>query len=164
MTNLEKQLKKINPLNVKYKNTNLTYSQILQQESKRLKDILQKHIEHYYNSYSPVVYQRGLHDGNLLDSLSTDDVCTVSSDGIRFTMAININENAIHKSLIDNSEANAFWLMNDGWQVRKETWFKEVYRFGFYEGAHYVEDAIEEFENTSKYGIKVDVIRPLLYY
>ena len=164
MTNLEKQLKKINPLNVKYKNTNLTYRQILQQEAKRLKSILQKNIENYYNSYSPVVYDRGQHGGNLLDSLSLDDVCTVSSDGTKLNMTININENAIHKSLIDNSEANAFWLMNDGWQVRKETWFKEVYRFGYYEGAHYVEDAVEEFERTSKYGIKVDVIRPLLYY
>lgn len=164
MKNLEKQLKKINLLNVKYPNTNLTYRQILHQESKRLKNILQKHIEHYYDSYSPVVYRRGLHDGNIHDSLSTDDVCTVSSDGAKLIMTININENAIHKSVIDNSEANAFWLMNDGWQVRKETWFKEVYRYGYYEGAHYVEDAVKEFENTSKYGIKVDVIRPLLYY
>lgn len=164
MINLKKHVKKINPLNIRYKNTNFTYRQILQNESRRLKNILQKHIENYYNSYSPTVYHRGQHGGNLLNSLSVDDVCTVSSNGMKLIMSINVNENAIHNSIIDNSEANAFWLMNDGWQVRKETWFKDVYRFGYFEGAHFVENAIEEFEQTSKYGIKVDVIRPLLYY
>lgn len=164
MTNLEKQLKNINPLNVKYKNTNLTYRQILQNEAKRLKDILQKNIEDYYHSYSPTVYQRRQHGGNLLDSLSLDDVCAISANGMKLTMNININENAIHNSILDDSEANAFWLVNDGWKVAKNVWFKDVYRFGYFEGAHFVEDAVEEFERTSKYGIKVDVIRPLLYY
>lgn len=164
MTNLEKQLKNINPLDIKYKNTNLTYRQILQNEAKRLKSILQKNIEDYYNSYSPAVYQRGQHGGNLLDSLSLDDVCDISADGMKLTINININENAIHNSILDDSEANAFWLVNDGWKVKKDVWFKDVYRFGYYEGAHYVENAVEEFERTSKYRIKVDVIRPLLYY
>lgn len=164
MTNLEKQLKNINPLDIKYKNTNLTYHQILHNEAKRLKSILQKNIADYYNSYSPAVYDRGQHRENPLDSLSLDDICAISADDLKFTMNVNINENAIHNSILDNSEANAFWFMNDGWQVRKETWFKEVYRFGYYEGAHYVENTVEEFERTSKYGIKVDVIRPLLYY
>lgn len=164
MTNLEKQLKNINPLDIKYKNTNLTYRQILHNEAKRLKNILQKNIEDYYHSYSPIVYRRGQQGGNLLDSLNIDDTCAISADGLKLTMNVNINENAIHNSILDNSEANAFWLMNDGWQVRKETWFKNIYRFGYYEGAHYIEDTVEEFERTSKYGIKVDVIRPLLYY
>ena len=164
MTNLEKQLKKINPLDIKYQNTNLTYRQILQNEAKRLKNILQQHIEDYYHSYSPVIYQRGQHGGNLLNSLSVDDMCAVSSDGMKLIMNVNVNENAIHNSILDDSEANAFWLMNDGWQVKKNTWFKDVHRFGYFEGAHFVEDAVEEFERTSKYGIKVDVIRPLLYY
>ena len=155
-SNIEKYLKNINPLDLKYKNTNLTYRQILQKETRRLKDILQKKIEDYYNSYSPTVYKRGQHGGNLRDALSVDDVCTVSANGMKLIMNININENAIHNSILDDSEANAFWLINDGWQ--------DVYRFGYYEGAHFVEDAVEEFESTSKYGIKVEVVRPLLYY
>lgn len=163
MTNLEKQLKRINPLDIGYKNTNLTYRQILQKESKRLKGILQKHIDDYYNSHSPSVYHHGQHGGNLFNPLSVDDVCTVIADGTKLIMNINVNESAIHNSILDNSKANAFGLMNDGRQVRKETWFREVYRFGYFEGAHFVEDAIEEFERTSKLGIKVDVIRPLLY-
>lgn len=163
-SNIEKYLKNINPLDIKYKKTNLTYRQILQNETRRLKDILQRKIEDYYDSYSPKVYDRGNHEGNLRDSLSVDDVCTVSANGMKLIMNIKINDNAIHNSILDDSEANAFWLINDGWQVKKDVWFKDIYRFGYYEGAHFVEDAVEEFESTSKYGIKVEVIRPLLYY
>ena len=161
---IEKYLKSINPLDIKYKNTSLTYRQILLNETRRFKNILQRKIEDYYNSYSPTVYKRGQHGGNLRKSLSVDDVCTISANGMKLIMSVNINENAIHNSIIDGDEANAFWLLNDGWSVKKDVWFKDIYRFGYYEGAHFVEDAIEEFENTSKYGIEVEVIRPLLYY
>ena len=88
-----------------------------------------------------------------------------AAEGTAYTaIAIEVNDNAIHNSILDNSEANAFWLINDGWEVKKDVWFKDIYRFGYYEGAHFVEDAVEEFERTSKYGIKVQIIRPLLYY
>lgn len=164
MSNIAQYLKSIDPLGVKYKNTNLTYRQILQNETKRLKNILQREIDDYYTTYSPKVYKRGQHGGNLRRSLSADEVCDVSANGKKLTMSIKINENAIHESIIDGSEANAFWLINDGWKVKKDVWFKDIYRFGYYEGAHFVEDAVEEFKKTSKYGIKVEVIRPLLYY
>lgn len=163
-SNIEKYLENINPLDIKYKKTNLTYRQILQNETRRLKDILQRKIEDYYNSYSPKVYDRGNHGGNLRNSLSVDDVCTVSANGMKLIMNIKINDNAIHNSILDDSEANSFWLLNDGWSVKKDVWFKDIYRFGYYEGAHFVEEAIEEFEKTSRYGIKVEVVRPLLYY
>lgn len=164
MANIKNYLKNINPLDIKYKGTNLTYRQILTSETKRLKDILQQKIEDYYDSYSPTVYKRGQHGGDLHNALSVDDICTVSANGMRLTMNITVNDNAIHNSIIDGSEANAFWLVNDGWEVKKDVWFKDIYRFGYFEGAHYVEEAVEEFEKTSKYGIKVDVVRPLLYY
>ena len=52
-TNIEKYLRSINPLDIKYKNTSMTYRQILQSESQRLKGLLQKHIELYYEHYKP---------------------------------------------------------------------------------------------------------------
>ena len=162
-TNIEKYLKNINPLDIKYKNTRMTYRQILQSESQRLKGLLQKHIELYYEHYRPKVYDRGNHGGNLHSALTVDDACKISISG-KATISIEVNDNAIHNSILDGSEANSFWLLNDGWSVKKDGWFKDIYRFGYYEGAHFVEDAVEEFEKTSKYGIKVEIIRPLLYY
>lgn len=163
-SNLEKYLKSINPLDLKYGKTNLTYRQVLQNEARRLKDLIEEYIKDYYSSYSPKIYKRGQFGGDLLNSLTVDDVCTISSDGKRMNITITINDNAIHNSILDGSEANAFWLLNDERKVKKNVWFKDVYRFGYYEGAHFVEDAVEEFERTSKYGIKVEVVRPLLYY
>ena len=161
---LNKLIKELNPKYIRYPGTNLSYEQILKKELYRFKDILQKHIDDYYDSYKPVVYDRGNHGGNLRQALTVDDICELSSKNRMITCRILINEKAIHNSILDDSEANAFWLINDGWRVKKNVWFKDVYRFGHYEGAHFVENAIEEFEKSSKYGIKIKVIRPLLYY
>ena len=159
-----KLIRELNPKYIRYPGTNLTYEQILKQELYRFKDILQKHIDDYYSSYKPVVYDRGNHGGNLRHSLTVDNICELSSKNKMITCKILINENAIHNSIINGSKANAFWLMNDGWKVRKNVWFKDIYRFGHFEGSHFVEKAVKEFEQTSKYGIKIDVIRPLKYY
>lgn len=161
---LNKLIKELNPKYITYPGTNLTYEQILKKELYRFKDILQKHIDDYYDSYKPVVYDRGNHGGNLRQSLTVDDICELSSKNRMITCRLLVNENAIHNSIINGEEANAFWLINDGWKVRKNTWFKDIYRFGYYEGAHFVEKAVKEFEKSSKYGIKIEVIRPLKYY
>lgn len=162
MANLEKYLKSINPLDIKYKGTNLTYRQILQKESNRLKNLIQKNIEDYYNSYPPVLYKRGNHGGNLHNTLSIDDACDISVNGM--TITIKVNDNAIHDSINGDHDSNAFWLMNDGWSVKEDVWFKDIEHFGYFEGAHFVENAIEEFNKTNRYGIKVEVVKPQRYY
>ena len=164
LTNLEGFLKKINPLDIKYKHQNITYRQIFENEAKRFKDILQKHINKYYASYSPRVYKRGEHGGNLRDALSVGEVKIVTTNKARIQVSIEINDNAIHDSIVTGERANAFWILNDGYSVKKDVWFKDIYRFGYYEGAHFVEAAVEEFEKTCRYGLTVEVIRPLVYY
>ncbi len=161
---LNKILHKLNPMLLKYPNTNMTYQEVLQIELVRFKKILEKYINNYYNSYIPSVYERGKNKGNLKYSLDLDKICEISSTGKLITCRILINENTIHESIITGNNSNALWLINDGWQVKKNVWFKNIYRFGYYEGAHFIEDAIKEFESTTKYNIKVQVIKPLLYY
>lgn len=161
---VNKLLKNINVKKIKYPNSNLTYEQILKSETQRFKDILQDCIDDYYNSYMPVIYKRGAHGGNLRDSLTVDNVCKISSNGKTLTCSVLVDEDAIHESILDGSDANVFWLLNDERAVKKNVSFKNIYRMGYYEGYHFVEKAVEEFERTNRYGIKVEVIRPLLYY
>lgn len=161
---LDKLLKTIKIRNLRYPGTNFTYEQILKMELHRFKDILQSHINSYYSSYHPHIYERGKHGGNLRKSIKVDEICKLSSKDKLITCRVLINENAIHDSVATGKKANAFWLINDGWKVKKEVPFKGIYRFGYYEGAHFVEDAIAEFQKTNPYGIKIEVIRPLLYY
>ena len=155
-TNIEKYLKNINPLDIKYKNTRMTYRQILQSESQRLKGLLQKHIELYYEHYRPKVYDRGNHGGNLHSALTVDDACKISISG-KATISIEVNDNAIHNSILDGSEANSFWLLNDGWSVKKDVWFKNYENFGFRKGGHFVEDGIADFNIMNKLGIRIAV-------
>ena len=158
------KLKNFDVRKLKYKNTNLTYEQVLKNEIYRFKDILKNHILAYYNSYSPMVYVRGSHEGNLLESLTVDDIVQLSIDGKQLICKIIINENAIHTSVVDDSYGNAFWLMNYGWEVGENVPFHDIHRFGYFEGVHFLENAIEEFENTNKYGLTVKVEQPLMFY
>lgn len=63
--------------------------------------------------------------------------------------------------------ANVFWLINDGYSVKKNVWFKHINNFGQRATQHYVERGIKEFNSINSYGMKIreeDVIRPLLYF
>ena len=149
---------------LKYPNSNLTYEEVLIQEIHRFKVILRQHILAYYNSYSPMVYVRGSHEGNLLESLTVDDMIQISANGKQLICKILINENAIHTSVVDESYGNAFWLMNYGWEVGEDVSFHDRYRFGYFEGAHFLESAIEEFKNTNKYGLAIKIEEPMMFY
>lgn len=151
---------------IKYPKSNLTYEQVIKNEVHRFKDILQRHIEEYYKSYRPSVYVRGSADGNLLESLTVDDIVQVSANGKRLTCRVLINENAIHKSIMKQHQhlSNVFYLMNYGWQVNEDVPFSTVYRFGYFEGVHFLENSIKEFNSTNKYGITIESVSPLIYY
>lgn len=159
------KLKAFDIKKLRYPNSNLTYEQVLRNEIHRFKDILQKYMLAYYNSYSPVVYERGEWEGNFLDSLTVDDTVEMSANGKQLICKVIINENAIHKSRVTKTKyANAFWLLEDGWSVNENVPFADIYRFGYFEGAHFVENAVQEFNSTNRYGLTIRVERPLMYY
>ena len=54
--------------------------------------------------------------------------------------------------------------MNDGWRVKKDVWFKDIHRFGYFEGTNFVEKSVREFNQSNKYGIILNIIRPIVYY
>lgn len=155
--NLKQSLKTITLKNIRYPGTNLTYEQVLKSETKRLKKIIQQHIDYYYMSYSPKVYNR---THGLQNSLTVDDLCEMSASKNKIICKIIINDNAIHPSLFGGEAGNVFWLINSGWEVKKDVCFRDIYRLGYFEGYHFLENAIEEFESTSKYKITVEVIKP----
>ena len=119
------KLKAFDIKKLRYPNSNLTYEQVLRNEIHRFKDILQKYIVAYYNSYSPNVYIRQSHEGNLLESLTVDDIVQISANGKQLICKVLINENAIHTSVVDESYGNAFWLMNYGWEVGEDVSFHD---------------------------------------
>lgn len=84
-----------------------------------------------------------------------------------------VNElaNVIRPSIFyydNHKKANVFWLINDGYSVKKNVWFRNIVNFGQRVGQHFVEKGIADFNSTNPYGMKVDpkrdVVRPMFYF
>jgi hypothetical protein len=76
-------------------------------------------------------------------------------------------QNSIRPSIFkkwNKKDANVFWLLNDGFIVKKDVWFKDIPNFGYRVAAHFVEEGIKEFNSKNTLGIEIEVIRPLFYY
>ena len=55
---------------------------------------------------------------------------------------------------------NTAYLLNYGYEVKKNVWFKNIENFGHREPAHFIEDGIADFEMYNPYGIIVQVHKP----
>jgi hypothetical protein len=143
-----------NYLNIKAKDI---VEQILRKEAHRLKDCLQVQLDSYYSSYSPVMYERtyGLQKSLVLDDLI--DVDIISDNQGSFSMTVSFNEGAKGMSLFSGEEVNKALLINYGWSVKKDVWFRDIYRFGYFEGDGFIEDGINDFLSSNPYNIKIEL-------
>ena len=142
-----------------------TLSQTLYSEAQRLKDCIQFRIDDYReNYYVPVIYER---TDKFIDSLCVYDIANVYVQGNR--LCINLffdNDKVMRKSGFGvwesetNEEVNIAYLLNYGYEVKKEVWFKDLHDFGKRDGYHFVEDGIEDFLRTSKFDVQVNKIYP----
>lgn len=98
--------------------------------------------------------------------LSTADIADIKVDGMRLSCTLKV-QNAIRPSIFNKwnqSNANVFWLLNDGYTVKKPVWFKNIPNFGYRVAERFVEEGIQEFNSKNDLGIEIAVIRPLMYY
>jgi hypothetical protein len=131
--------------------------QILRKEAQRLRDCLQVQLDSYYNSYSPSMYERtyGLQNSLTLDDLIDIDV--IGGGNGSLSMTISFNEGAKGTSLFSSEEVNKALLINYGWAVKKDVWFRDIYRFGYFEGDGFIEDGINDFFTSNPYNIKIEL-------
>jgi len=136
----------------------LTMKEILMSEATRLKNIIQDKIQEYYNSYSPQVYIR---TENLLNSLSVDKFVKVNIGDGRLSINIDFDEYATATHSIFGgdtfSDYNRASLINDGWEVKKDVWFREKEHFGWQDGFDFIGKAIQEFYADNPYNLKIHV-------
>lgn len=128
----------------------LTYAQELVQAANLLRDCIQSRINR----------------GSMGNSLSTADIADIKVEGMSLSVTLKI-QNALRPSLYkkwNQSDANVFWLLNDGYSVKKDVWFKNIPNFGFRIAEHFVEEGIAEFNARNSLGIEITVTRPLFYY
>lgn len=128
----------------------LTYSQELVQAANLLRDCIQSRINR----------------GSMGNSISTADIADIKVEGMSLSVTLKI-QNTLRPSLYkkwNQSDANVFWLLNDGYSVKKDVWFKNIPNFGYRIAEHFVEEGIAEFNARNSLGIEITVTRPLFYY
>lgn len=128
----------------------LTYAQELVNAANQLSECIQNRIS----------------QGSLQNSISTADIADIQVSGNSLSVTLKI-QNAIRPSIFqkwNGSSANVFWLLNDGYKVKKNVWFKNINNFGYRAAARFVEQGINDFNSQNKLGVKIEVQRPLMYY
>ncbi|MBQ2396893.1 MAG: hypothetical protein II304_07675 [Bacteroidales bacterium] len=160
MASIEQQLKKIIASKAKMKD-GLTLEQRLKIEVDRLYNCIQKYIDEYYDSYkpSPTGYDR---TWRFQGSMYAQNFLDARIKGNRIELSILFNDDlAYHPSLFGGEEGYVPLLINDGWHSKKlaAAIGHEVYRLTYYEGYHFIEKGIAEFNQTNTLGIHIDVYK-----
>lgn len=159
------RLKRIDVSKLKYPGTNETYEQVLRKSIKNLYDCIYDEMLDYYENYTPRIYKRGFFNGSFLDSMDIDSMIYINAINNTLSCKINITDDALHTSIVTGAfGGNSFWLLNNGWEVTKDVWFRDIPRFGYFDGANFVEKGIKRFKSKDKYGLTIKVnIPPELY-
>lgn len=160
---LKSQLKNIDVTKLKFKNGK-TYGQVMVEETNRLRDCIQARLDAYMNSYHPKIYSR---TGALQNSLKVDDILNLKVTGKTMSLDIYFDDNGYHRlgdgiqGWDGNGETvNTAYLLNYGYKVEKDVWFKDIPYFGYRPAGHFIEDGIADFEKNNPYGIKIKVHKP----
>lgn len=116
---------------------------ILRDYARDLKRYIKTELENYYDLYHPVYYDR---NGTYQGLRNAMDVVTVKTDDPHNTIAITFNDRAFSESYWDKHMSPKAALINEGWQVNDNVWFRDIKHFGYFEGVHYIEKGIEKFK------------------
>ena len=152
------QLKSIDVTKLKMSNGR-TLAENLYIEANRLRDCIQNRLDIYMATHQPKMYDR---TGNLENSLKVDDFLSIRVVGNSLEIDIFFDDGAIHKSgdgikgwSGNGDEVNVAYLLNYGYRVEKDVWFKNIPYFGFRPAANFVEDGINDFNATNTLGINI---------
>ena len=150
MSNLTKQLKRLDVSKLKLKGGKTVESE-LKQHANILADCIMEALDDVYESYSPKVYQRSY---GLYNSLYIDDIVRVdvSTKGASLTIGLHFNEGAIHQSF-SGEDVNTAVLLNEGWQTHGS--FSHFPYLGYREGTHFIEKGIEKYKRKVSNPFKV---------
>ena len=138
-------------------------SATLASEGRRFKEILQKWVDAYYDSYKPVTgvggrdsykYEHGNdweRTGALLNSIT---ITTMKLSGNKLSLDIYFDENvATHNSIFGGEPAYVPVLIDEGWEWQNNPHIKHLSE---YEGFHFVDKAIAEYNKNNPYGISIE--------
>lgn len=138
--------------------------QSLLKEAEDLRKCIQAEIDKYYDSYNPVYYRRtyglknALNDGKPIH-FNSGNMIKVDVNTMTLTIELKFNENRSHgKSLFRGEDGYKPLLINSGWRVKKNVWFKSTYRLGVYEGYNFIKKGVDKYKKNAPPNINVIAI------
>ena len=161
MDSLEQRLSKLDKKKLKNKDGK-TLETALWEQAIYLRSLIQKYLDDYL-AEDPVEYafHTGSRTGSLQNSIAVDDIASIKVSGNRLEIYVYFDRKAYHGSGFgvwkrnDSHDVNTAELLNYGYTVKKDVWFKDIENFGWREPAGFLEDAIDEFNSTNSLGIKI---------
>lgn len=153
MPSIAEQLKNLT-VNKQVTSNGVSWADILKSETNRLKQFIQNELDMAYMSYYPKVYHR---TGLFQQSLFVDDAISVSASGKQLTMNVKFNDLAWHDSLWNGSSGYLPVLWSEGWSWKDQSDPRE--RFTYWNGNHFLKNAIEKYNNDNSYGIVAKIER-----
>ena len=143
MSDLKKQLKRLDVSKLKMKNRNSVEKE-LKRHAAILADCIMEELDNVYDSYSPNVYQRSY---GLYNSLYIDDAVRidVSSSGAGISIGLHFDDVAIHQGF-NGEYVNTAVLLNEGYQTHGS--FSHIKNFGYREENHFIEKGIQKYKRT----------------
>lgn len=162
---INSQLRGLNIKKIKMTNGK-TLERNLRDEAIRLRDCIQKRLDEYLDENPPKMYEREL-TGNLRKSLQVEDFMDIRVTPTSLEIYVFFDDNANHMSgdgiegwSGTGEEVNTAYLLDHGYEVRRNVWFKDIENFGWREGGNFVQKGIDDFNRTNKLGIVVKKIYP----
>lgn len=123
----------------------------MRKEGDRLRRYLQEEIQAYYDSYTPMYYERTY---DWLNSVRVSDPYV--EDGA-MKVKIYFDDNlAYHPSVMGQEDGYIPWLYEVGFRTRLDS-VKSIYRFTNYEGFHPVLKAMNRYNSDNPLGFKIIV-------
>ena len=149
---LKKFLKNMDLSKAKLDNGN-TVEEELKHHADVLAACIQQQLSVVYASYMPVLYRRTF---ALQQSILTDSRVYAEVRGTTLLVSVRIGfDNGAWHTGFDGKKVNTALLINEGWQTHGR--FAHVPYFGFREGTHFVERAIEAYRSKVKNPFDVQI-------
>lgn len=163
MSSISEQLKRLSLDKIKMDNGS-TIRQNMIAEAEHLKELLQKHLKKALLE-QPEYYTFGnrKRTGMLENSLKIDTDIRINGDRYEIDVIFGEDSNRASGYGMWNTSAhestedyNLALLLNDGYYVSKDVWFKNIPNFGYRKPTYFIRNAIEEFNRTNSIGMYVD--------
>lgn len=140
MSNITKQLAKLNVSKLKMKNGR-TVADELKYQASVLADCIMEELSDVYDSYTPKVWQR---DYSLYNSLYIDDFVEIktSARGVEMSISLHFDDGAFHRSFNGRS-VNTAVLINEGWNWKSDV---DIQYLSHREGEHWIEKGIAKYK------------------